>query len=162
VTFREPEEAMRALATGQVDAAFIWGPIAGYVNKTTLDNAYQIVPVNGPGLRWPAAIGFARGQATLRQGVDEAIDSVAGEIEALKIKYGLPTENPIKLGQSGAEPKVMLAAADNQQAGETPSPAAASQPGEPASGANDQNAEEVAAGRELFKAPARTATVLTR
>ena len=33
VTFREPEEAMAALAAGQVDAAFIWGPIAGYVNK---------------------------------------------------------------------------------------------------------------------------------
>ena len=150
VTFREPEEAMRALAAGQVDAAFIWGPIAGYVNKTTLDNAYHVVPVNGPGLQWPAAIGFARGQATLRQEVDQVIDSIAGEIEALKSKYGLPAENPIKLGQGGAEPKVILAAADNQQAGETTPSAAASQPGEPASGANDQNSEEVAAGRELF------------
>ena len=65
VTYREPEEAMGALATGQVDAAFIWGPIAGYVNKTRLDNAFHVVSVIGPGLQWPAAIGFASGQTGL-------------------------------------------------------------------------------------------------
>ena len=91
VTFREPEEAMGALAAGQVDAAFIWGPIAGYVNKTALKNSYHIVPVDGPGLQWPAAIGFASGQTALREQVDQVIDSVAGEIEALKTKYGFST-----------------------------------------------------------------------
>ena len=150
VTFREPEEAMRALAAGQVDAAFIWGPIAGYVNKTALNGAYQVVPVRGVGLQWPAAIGFARGQTTLQQEVDRAIDSIAGEIEALRTKYGFPTGNPIELGQAGAAAKLTLAAADNPHADETTPSAAAPKPAEPASESGGQNSEEVAAGRELF------------
>jgi ABC-type amino acid transport substrate-binding protein/mono/diheme cytochrome c family protein len=151
VTFREPEEAMGALAAGQVDAAFIWGPIAGYVNKTALKNSYHIVPVDGPGLQWPAAIGFASGQTSLRQQVDQVIDSVAGEIDALKMKYGFSTESPIKLGQSETTPKIILAATDNQPADPAalPSPTA-SQPAEPAPGVSGQDSAEIAEGRELF------------
>ena len=163
VTFREPEEAMRALAAGQVDAAFIWGPIAGYVNKTTLDNAYHVVPVNGPGLQWPAAIGFARGQTTLRQEVDQAIDSIAGEIEALKSKYGLPTENPIKLGQGGAEPKVMPGSG-----GQPSKLAKHASPPRPLNRRSPHRAPATKTrrrspqGESCSMAPARTATVLAR
>jgi len=57
---------MRALAAGKADAAFIWGPVAGYLNKTEFAGAYGLLPVNGAGLQWPAAIGFARGQEALR------------------------------------------------------------------------------------------------
>ena len=83
-----------------MDAAFIWGPIAGYVNKTALDNVVSHRAGERPR---PAVAGRDRlrsGQTTLRQEVDQVIDSVAGEIEALKSKYGLPTESP---DQAGAE-----------------------------------------------------------
>jgi ABC-type amino acid transport substrate-binding protein/mono/diheme cytochrome c family protein len=128
-TFREPEEAMQALAAGHVDVAFIWGPIAGFINKAKLNDAYRVVPVDGPGLQWQAAIGFARGQTALREEVDHGIDRVASEIGALEIKYGFPTESPITLAQGGAAP-------DKQQAVEAP----------PSVG----ESAEIAAGRELF------------
>ena len=41
------------------------------------------------------------------------IDSVAGEVEALKIKYGLPTvKTRSSWGRARRRPKVILAAAD--------------------------------------------------
>jgi hypothetical protein len=37
VTFREPEQALdRPRARREVDAAFVWGPVAGYYNKKKL------------------------------------------------------------------------------------------------------------------------------
>ncbi|HEY1286873.1 MAG TPA: transporter substrate-binding domain-containing protein, partial [Burkholderiales bacterium] len=36
VTFKLAEEAMEGLARGEADAAFLWGPVAGYVNKRRL------------------------------------------------------------------------------------------------------------------------------
>ena len=51
-TFRHVEEAMDALARGEAGAAFVWGPTAGYYNKTRLAGAWRVVPVAGPGLQW--------------------------------------------------------------------------------------------------------------
>ena len=34
VTFKLAEEAMEALTRGEADVAFLWGPTAGYYNKT--------------------------------------------------------------------------------------------------------------------------------
>ncbi|MBV8092361.1 MAG: transporter substrate-binding domain-containing protein [Acetobacteraceae bacterium] len=154
VTVREPEDAMQALAAGQADAAFIWGPVAGYVNKTALNNAYRIVPVDGPGLQWPAAIGFPKGERSLRDQVDQAIDHIAGDIELLKNKYGLPTGAPMKAAQSEPQAHIVLAAAEDQSAGDAASgkaaPAKESQPAQPASSAAEANGKDVAEGRELF------------
>ncbi|MBV8399000.1 MAG: transporter substrate-binding domain-containing protein [Acetobacteraceae bacterium] len=149
VTFREPEEAMSALANRDVDAAFIWGPIAGYLNKTVYADTYRVTPMNGPGLQWPVAIGFAGGQNALREQVDGAIDRISAEIEVLATKYGFPTETPIKLGNpESSAPKLVLAAAEEQQdATPTPVPAVAKPAAEaPPSG----NQDTAAAGRELF------------
>jgi polar amino acid transport system substrate-binding protein len=153
MTVLEPEEAMASLAAGRADAAFIWGPIAGYVNKTAYNNAYRIIPVSGPGLEWPAAIGFARRQDALRQEVDRAIDTVVGvgEIERLKAKYGLSAGSPVKSGQNGPEPTVILAAAATESTGgPAPSPAATAEPAEPKPEATSQDTPDVAEGREVF------------
>ena len=101
VTFREPEEAMRALAAAQVDVAFIWGPTAGYMNKTVLQDAFNVVPVAGPGMQWPAAVAFPRGQALLCDEVNRAIDTLGTVIDALKLKYGFPTAEPMTLSANG-------------------------------------------------------------
>jgi polar amino acid transport system substrate-binding protein len=110
VTFREPEDAMRALAAGQVDAAFIWGPVAGYLNKTDLGQKFNVVPVDGPGLQWQAAIGFARSQTALRNEINRAIDASSQQIEALEAKYGLPTQAPRRLNANDMARRVKLAA----------------------------------------------------
>jgi ABC-type amino acid transport substrate-binding protein len=87
----EAEDAMRALADGKVDAAFVWGPIAGYVNKTVFNSAFTVTPVRGPGLAWPAAIGLARDHAALRDKLNRAIEVKRAWIDELVAKYGFPS-----------------------------------------------------------------------
>jgi polar amino acid transport system substrate-binding protein len=115
VTFREPEHAMRALAAGDVDAAFVWGPVAGYLNKADLGQKFNVVPVDGPGMQWQAAIGFARPQTALRDEINRAIDASSQQIEALVAKYGLPTQAPRRLNANDMARPVQLAAMTTPQ-----------------------------------------------
>jgi len=132
VTVRETADGMRALATGAADVAFIWGPVAGFINKTSLHDLYRIVPVAGPNMQWEAAIGFPRKQDALRGLVDAAIAGSADEIAALRDKYGFPSASEAVVTLTAAEPE---AAQPIQQAAILPE----------ASGA-----DAVAAGHELF------------
>ena len=162
VTFREPEEAMGSAGRGPGGRRVHLGTDCRLREQDALDNVVSHRTGDGPGLQWPAAIGFASGQTALRQEVDQVIDSVAGEIEALKIKYGLPTEGPIKLGQSETTPKIILAATDNQPA----VPAAPFACRLPAGGARTgrqrpRTRRRSPPGKNSSTAPARTATVLT-
>jgi polar amino acid transport system substrate-binding protein len=91
VTFREPDEALDALARGEVDAAFVWGPVAGYYNKKKLGGAYQVSPVAGPGLQWQAAVGVRKGQDALRTGIERELDQLGPDIARLADKYGFPS-----------------------------------------------------------------------
>jgi len=112
VTVLSPEEGMRALAEGQADAAFIWGPSAGYMNHAALHDIWRVAPVAGPGLRWKVAVGFARGNTALRDQVDQALAGMGDTVASLARKYGFPAQAPIQLAfeQAGAaQPKVALA-----------------------------------------------------
>jgi polar amino acid transport system substrate-binding protein len=132
VTVISPEEAMQDLAHGRVDAAFIWGPSAGWINKTALHDAYKIVPVAGPHMQWQAAIGFRQGQEALRDQVDQELEKIAGSVDALMAKYGFPRADPIRLA---------AAEAAMTQPEAVSSPQSALPPSGPA---------QVAAGRKLF------------
>jgi ABC-type amino acid transport substrate-binding protein/mono/diheme cytochrome c family protein len=156
VTFREPEEAVRALADGRVDAAFVWGPTAGYLNATVLHHALTVVPVEGPGMQWTAAVGLARGQTALRDELNLAIDRSGPAIEALRVKYGVSTGAAIAL-TAGDAPSTIPApasagrsdAAAAPRAEQTPPQhlaQAAERPPAPASGSEADLAE----GLEIF------------
>jgi ABC-type amino acid transport substrate-binding protein/cytochrome c5 len=162
VTFLDPESAMKALAASKADAAIIWGPSAGYLNKTLYHDAYAVQPVSGKGMQWPVSVGFARSHGDLRDKVDLIIDSSADRIAALAAKYGFPQAEPVSLtdptkaSQSAADPKVILAATDlpprDAQTPPSPGPdAAAPAPAAaetPAAAAGDP--ATIAAGREIF------------
>ena len=94
VTAMDPEEAMRRLAEGAADAAFVWGPNAGYINRTALHDAYKLLPVDAPQMQWQAAIGFSSKQAALRDEVDAALPGLASHIQDLQAKYGVATDPP--------------------------------------------------------------------
>jgi ABC-type amino acid transport substrate-binding protein/cytochrome c5 len=154
VTALSPEEAMRELAEGRADAAFIWGPSAGWIDKSTLGGAYDIVPVAGPRMQWRAAIGFRSGDAALRDEVDAAIDALAGTAAALMEKYGFPKGVPITLSQAEkAAPEPAPARRPENAAGPAPpsnamdavAPATAS-PAATAAG----DADPAAAGHKLI------------
>src|SRR5215467_6936997 len=102
VTFRLAEEAMEALTRGEADVAFLWGPTAGYFNKTRLGGAYAIVPVAGEGLQWQVAVGVRNGQDSLKADLDRVLDQLKPEITTLADKYGFPRGRPVGLdGQRG-------------------------------------------------------------
>ena len=91
VTFREVEDALDALARREVDAAFVWGPVAGYFNMRKLGGAYQVSPVAGPGLQWQAAVGVRKREEALRVAIEGELTRLAPDIARLAAKYGFPS-----------------------------------------------------------------------
>ncbi|OAF06837.1 c-type cytochrome [Bradyrhizobium neotropicale] len=104
VTVLSPEEGMQALDQGKADVAFIWGPVAGWLNKTSYHDRYQIELTEGEGLSWDAAIGFAKTSTELRDRVDAVLPQLQKTIADLAVKYGLPTGQPVRFGAALAVP----------------------------------------------------------
>lgn len=98
VTVLTPDEGLAALAQGRADVAFVWGPVAGWLNKTIYQSGFRIQPVEGDGLSWDAAIGLAKSSGQLRDQIDAALPQLAPRIAELAVKYGLPSEPSIRLG----------------------------------------------------------------
>lgn len=90
VTVTTPEEGMQALAQRRAAAALLWGPSAGYLNRTALHGSVQVIPVAGPHLQWKAAIAFNRDDAALRDAVDRALGADGPVVSALAVRYGFP------------------------------------------------------------------------
>ncbi|SIO63118.1 ABC-type amino acid transport substrate-binding protein [Bradyrhizobium erythrophlei] len=107
VTVLSTEEGMRALDLGTADVAFVWGPAAGWLNKTQYENRYKIQTVEGKGLSWDAAIGFARTSKELRDQVDAVLPGLEQKIVDLATKYGLPDDQPITLYGSENTPNLL-------------------------------------------------------
>jgi polar amino acid transport system substrate-binding protein len=130
VTVLSPEEAMRDLAQGKADAAFIWAPSAGWINHSKLHDAYKVAPVSGRDMQWQSAIGFRSDHAELRDAVDRVLPGLHDGILSLMAKYGFPGQAPISLAAASAP-----AAPDSSSAGGT---------------APSASAENIAAGHKLF------------
>jgi polar amino acid transport system substrate-binding protein len=104
VTVLSPEEGMRALADGRADAAYLWGPSAGYLNKYMYNSRYQIVPTEGQAMSWHVAIGFRRDDRTLRETVQSLLDTLGPPIRELEAKYGFPSGAPVRLADATGDP----------------------------------------------------------
>jgi ABC-type amino acid transport substrate-binding protein len=111
VTVLSPEEGMKALDQGKADVAFIWGPVAGWLNKTEYGDRYAIQTTDGEGLLWPVAVGFAKGSKELRDQIDAQLPMMAATISEIAAKYGLPSDTPIKLS-AVPEPAIRHASLD--------------------------------------------------
>jgi polar amino acid transport system substrate-binding protein len=151
VTVLSPEEAMRNLTEGRVDAAFIWGPSAGWIDKSRLGGAYDVVPVAGPHLQWQAAIGFRSSDATLRDQVNVAVDALGGLADSLKEKYGFPKRPPISLADAQEVPPEPGPKQAPRQVREAIAPAAQTVAVAAATSSPDETGTDLAAlGRKLF------------
>jgi ABC-type amino acid transport substrate-binding protein/cytochrome c553 len=163
VTVMSPEEGMQALASGRADAAFIWGPSAGYLNQSAYKNAYKIVSVEGPGYSWPAAVGFPKSQAELRDSVDAAMPRLSAEVAAIAAKYGFPSGPQVQLAAWDAPvPVVAAAARSDASAAASPKPAEAAGAAPPVRVADEaapseggpklppSTPEAIADGKEVF------------
>lgn len=147
VTVLSPEEGMQALDQGKVDVAFIWGPVAGWLNKTGYNDRYQIQLTEGEGLSWDAAIGFAKTSTELRDRVDAVLPQLQKTIGELAVKYGLPTEQPVRFGATQAMPEgATTGAGTGPGVIQVANMVATEAKGD----ASAPNAETVGAGKEIF------------
>jgi len=97
LTYRDGAEAMAALAKGEVDAAFIWGPVGGYYNLRRYDSRFRITPVSGGGLGGGVAVGVRKGKEALLRDIDKALNELEPDIATLADKYGFPRSKPLAL-----------------------------------------------------------------
>jgi len=131
VTVLSPEEGMKALAEGRADVAFLWAPSAGFLNQTAYDGRFVIVPVDGPGLSFPAAIGLPKSSEALRDTIDAVLPEVSKQFPALLAKYGIAPA--VAAASGGAEkPAVVEKAAVVTAQAAAPAPAPAAAPAAPA------------------------------
>ena len=135
------------LAEGNADAAFIWGPVAGWHNKTNYGGRFRVQPTEGKGLSFDVAIGFAKKSGSLRDQVNAALPGLQRTVEDLSAKYGVPTDPPIKLGSAPAP--IRLASIDPPTRSDA-SAAPVAEPSAPAVRVADATTETISAGKEIF------------
>jgi ABC-type amino acid transport substrate-binding protein/mono/diheme cytochrome c family protein len=144
VTVLSPEEGMRALAEGRADAAYLWGPSAGYLNKSLYAGRYRVVPTDGPAMSWNVAIGFRRADNALRERVQRELDTLGPWLEETEAQYGFPIGTAMQLTRASDAP-VLVAAAG-------PVDGLFALADVPAVKAPPGNEAQVLKGRELFNA----------
>jgi polar amino acid transport system substrate-binding protein len=109
-TFRSAEEALTALSKGEVDAAFIWGPVAGYENKKRWDSRWRVTPVAGQDLSGAVAVAVRSSKETLAVSIDRALAELKPQIAELADKYGFPRQPPVNLAVAHATPRTRVVA----------------------------------------------------
>lgn len=90
-----PGKIIDAVATGEVNVAIVWGPIAGYfAKKQTIPLMIVPVPPNaGPStipLSYSIAMGVRRADGVLRTKLNEALQNKAADIRKILEDYGAP------------------------------------------------------------------------
>jgi len=145
VTVLSPEEGMKKLADGKADVAFLWGAHAGYLNTTVYGDRYKLISVDGPALQWPTAIGFAKDSTELRDKVDAILPGLKDTITTLMKKYGLPVDEPVKLGALASAQRVRVAAMGETafQLAQATTPAAVTTPAV-------SGGDKIGEGKEVF------------
>jgi len=108
-TYRSAEDAIDALGRKEVDAAFVWGPIAGYLNLKKFAGAYRVVPVPGEGMQWRVGIGVRKSEDALRRRIDDALSQLAPEIRRTADQYGFPLAAVVDLTMSPPPPDAVAA-----------------------------------------------------
>jgi quinoprotein dehydrogenase-associated probable ABC transporter substrate-binding protein len=81
------------LAAGKIDAAIVWGPIAGYFAQRVKSPRLTVVPLKSePGVRfdYEMAMGVRYGEREWKQKIESLIDSQQAAIQAILKDYGVP------------------------------------------------------------------------
>ena len=81
------------LATGKLDVAIVWGPIAGYFAQRVKTPALTVVPLKSePGVKfdYQMAMGVRYGEREWKQQIEALIESKQPEIQAILKQFGVP------------------------------------------------------------------------
>lgn len=88
-------QIMTAVAQGDVDAAFVWGPLAGFfATREGAPLAVTLLPESDATptikLRFPMAIGVRKDEPELRDALNRAIEAHRRDIDRILAAYGVP------------------------------------------------------------------------
>ncbi|MEJ8822818.1 substrate-binding domain-containing protein [Variovorax humicola] len=81
------------LAQGKIDAAIVWGPIAGYFAQRVKTPEMVVVPLKSePGVKfdYEMAMGVRYGEREWKKQIEGLIDSNGPQIQAILKEYGVP------------------------------------------------------------------------
>jgi quinoprotein dehydrogenase-associated probable ABC transporter substrate-binding protein len=84
------------LAQGKIDAAIVWGPIAGYYAKRVLNVELAVIPLRSePGVKfdYEIAMGVRYGEPEWKASVQKLIGENQGAITAILREYNVPLVN---------------------------------------------------------------------
>ena len=84
------------LAQGKIDAAIVWGPIAGYFAKRVTNAELVVVPLKSePGVKfdYEMAMGVRYGEREWKATVEKLIAGNQAAITAILREYGVPLVN---------------------------------------------------------------------
>lgn len=100
------------LDSGEIDAAILWGPMAGYYAKES-GKDYAVVPLThegkGPATTFRITMGVRASDQQWKRTLNQAIQDYQGEIDEILLSYGVPLldeeDRPIvsKAGDVGPE-----------------------------------------------------------
>ena len=100
-TYRNSDEVFAALAKGEVDASFLWGPVAGYENMKRHNGRWKVTPLTGSDMSGQVSVAVRRDKPELAKTIEVALMALKPEIEALADKYGFPRSKPVNIAQAG-------------------------------------------------------------
>ncbi len=98
-TFRTSDEVFAALAKGEAEAGFLWGPVAGFDNQRRFGNRWQVTPLTGEDMNGQVSVAVRRDKPELVKSIDAALIALKPEIAALAEKYGFPKGKPVNIAQ---------------------------------------------------------------
>jgi quinoprotein dehydrogenase-associated probable ABC transporter substrate-binding protein len=81
------------LASGKIDAAIVWGPIAGFYAKRIKSPTLRVVPLKSePGVQfdYQMAMGVRYGEREWKQQIEGLLDSRRTEIQVILREFGVP------------------------------------------------------------------------
>lgn len=92
--YESPAEKMIAdLETGEIDAAILWGPIAGYFARQSKQKL-TLVPLSGetkgPRMSYRITFGIRRGEPDWKHQLNELIAANQDKINTILLEYGVP------------------------------------------------------------------------
>jgi len=90
VTVTTSLAGLEALAEHRADAAILWGPEAGYLNKTMFNDAYRISLIAADHFQFKVGIAFARRDKELRDRINAVVAGEREVVSELAAKYGVP------------------------------------------------------------------------
>jgi mxaJ protein len=88
-------EIVGAVASGTIDVAFIWGPVAGYfARRQAVPLQLHALPIedrpSGMAMAYGVAMGMRRSDEALKAAVQQALDRRRDEIGRILADYGVP------------------------------------------------------------------------